>query len=154
MHGHIADVCMTNITVARRHFPAKIDNFGAERQDGLGCFTDMVSRQEISKQFGELLARRRVEARLSQRAFAKAVGLSRTSITNIERGRQPVSLPTLYVMADVLQRDVADLLPSINLRRPSGRPAQRRQIGRTSKESEWLERISTPHSGRVKHASN
>jgi transcriptional regulator with XRE-family HTH domain len=48
---------------------------------------------------------------MSQEEFAKAVGLSRTSITNIERGRQPVSLHTLYSMADILGIEAVDLLP-------------------------------------------
>src|SRR5713226_3804317 len=69
------------------------------------------NRDEICKRFGKLLAGRRTEAGMSQEAFAKAVGLSRTSITNIERGRQPVSLHTLYFMADILGVEAVDLLP-------------------------------------------
>lgn len=71
----------------------------------------MISAKDVYRSFGQILAQKRSEANLSQAALAKAIGLSRTSITNIECGRQPVNLHTLYAMADVLRRDVNDLLP-------------------------------------------
>lgn len=107
----------------------------------------MVSREQVCSQFGRLLARRRAEAKLSQRAFAKAVGLSRTSITNIERGRQPVSLPTLYAMAYILGRDIADLLPPIKalLSERTRGPLERDQLKMLSpKAADWLSKISEP----------
>ena len=73
----------------------------------------MVSRNEICRLFGQLLAKKRKEAELSQESLAKAVGLTRTSITNIERGRQPVNLHTLYLIAEILNLDVVELLPSL-----------------------------------------
>ena len=84
---------------------------------------------------------------MSQRAFAKAIGLSRTSITNIERGRQPVSLPTLYVMANILRTDVCKLLPSVKapvlldeMRQLNSK--QRNQLrSLTPQESDWLSNI-------------
>lgn len=92
---------------------------------------------------------------MTQVAFAKAVGLSRTSITNIESGRQPVSLHTLYSMADILGVEVSDLLP------PSSKNAvalaltgeheskltaeEKEQLSTLSaKESIWLQKISKP----------
>jgi len=94
---------------------------------------------------------------MSQEAFAKAVGLSRTSITNIERGRQPVSLHTLYFMADILGVGPADLLPpaltnTVALAltgHPENklRPQEKEQLEKLSiKESSWLQKIakSTP----------
>jgi transcriptional regulator with XRE-family HTH domain len=111
------------------------------------------NRDEICKRFGHLLARRRTEARMSQEAFAKAVGLSRTSITNIERGRQPISLHTLYTMADILGVDAGDLLPpavkdpvAIALHQKSeGKLTnqEREELQKLSaKESNWLQKIS------------
>jgi len=107
----------------------------------------MTTKREICGLFGELLARRRSEAKMSQRAFAKAIGLSRTSVTNIERGRQPVSLPTLYVMADILRTDVCKLLPSVKapvlldeMRQLTAK--QRNQLrSLTPQESDWLSNI-------------
>lgn len=48
---------------------------------------------------------------MSQAQFAAKVGMSRTSVTNIECGRQPIQLHQLYVFASILQVDVAKLLP-------------------------------------------
>jgi transcriptional regulator with XRE-family HTH domain len=111
------------------------------------------NRDEICKRFGKLLAGRRTEARMSQEAFAKAVGLSRTSITNIERGRQPISLHTLYFMADILGIEPADLLPpalkNSAVLALTGESENRltvqekEQLAKLSaKESSWLHKIS------------
>jgi transcriptional regulator with XRE-family HTH domain len=113
------------------------------------------NRDEICKRFGKLLAGRRTESGMSQEAFAKAVGLSRTSITNIERGRQPISLHTLYFMADILGVEPADLLPPASKNNialvltgesESKYSAQEKeQLEKLSaKESSWLHKIAKP----------
>src|SRR5258707_6534000 len=79
--------------------------------DGLPRGKLLARREEVCRRFGLLLSRRRGDAGMSQAALAKAVGLSRTSITNIERGRQPVNIHTLYAMADILGVEIGDLLP-------------------------------------------
>jgi len=48
---------------------------------------------------------------LSQDALSKRVGLSRTSVTNIEKGRQQVPLHALYTFADALGVEPIVLLP-------------------------------------------
>jgi DNA-binding XRE family transcriptional regulator len=48
---------------------------------------------------------------MTQGRLATAVGLSRTSITNIERGRQKIFLHTLADVADVLGVQLHDLVP-------------------------------------------
>ena len=73
----------------------------------------MIDREDFWAQFGRLVANGREQAKLSQRAFASAVGISRASLANIERGRQGVSLYTVYLMADILRRDVRDLAPPL-----------------------------------------
>lgn len=53
------------------------------------------------------------EARgMTQERLAQLAGLTRTSVVNIERGRQKVMLHTLYAMAEGLRVSVADLVPS------------------------------------------
>ena len=90
---------------------------------------------------------------MTQEAFAKAVGLSRTSITNIESGRQPVSLHTLYSMADILGIEVSDLVPpspknTVALAltgQPESKltPEEKEQLEMLSaKESSWLHKIA------------
>jgi transcriptional regulator with XRE-family HTH domain len=61
--------------------------------------------------FGVQLRARRVKAQMSQDVLAEEARLSRTSIVNIEQGRQGVSLATLYRLADALACSPADLLP-------------------------------------------
>lgn len=55
---------------------------------------------------GAELKRVREALRINQSEVAKAVGLERTSITNIERGKQKLSLVTLRAIADALGMDV------------------------------------------------
>ncbi len=103
----------------------------------------MVSRKEICRLFGQLLAKKRSEGKLSQESLAKAVGLTRTSITNIERGRQPVNLHTLYLIADILRLDVADLLPSLPKKSITS-PIPREQFQRLSaRDRRELERLGS-----------
>lgn len=64
-------------------------------------------------EFGQRLRSRREAGGVSQEALADRAGLSRTSIVNIEKGRQGVSLPTLYRLARALACDVGALLPPV-----------------------------------------
>lgn len=50
----------------------------------------------------------------SQADLAKASSLSRTSITNIEKGRQHLPLHTLYTIANALEIPIVELLPDQN----------------------------------------
>jgi len=57
--------------------------------------------------------RRRREARdLTQDELASAVGVSRSSIANIERGRQHAPVHLLFQLAEELKVDVGELLPT------------------------------------------
>ena len=106
----------------------------------------MGNRDEICKRFGKLLAGRRTESGMSQEAFANAVGLSRTSITNIERGRQPVSLHTLYFMADILGVEPADLLPPALKNTVALALTGESENKFTAQEKEQLEKLSAKES--------
>jgi transcriptional regulator with XRE-family HTH domain len=75
----------------------------------------LTSRELLYQELGMSLANQRRRLHLSQSQFAAKVGLSRTSITNIECGRQPIQLHQLYLFASILQVDVAKLLPKENL---------------------------------------
>ena len=87
--------------------------------------------------FGRMLAEARRKKRISQEMLADELGLSRTSITNIEKGRQPVQLYSLYLIARLLQSDVKDLLPSASV---FDRPE--RAKGLSVSRSEWLENMN------------
>ena len=62
-------------------------------------------------EFGRLVQERRRKAGLSQEALAKRVKMSRTSVTNIEKGRQQIPLHMLYAFADALGVESPALLP-------------------------------------------
>jgi transcriptional regulator with XRE-family HTH domain len=69
------------------------------------------NRELLYREFGIALANERRRKHYSQAQFGAKVGLSRTSITNIECGRQPIQLHQLYLFASTLQIDVSKLLP-------------------------------------------
>jgi transcriptional regulator with XRE-family HTH domain len=69
----------------------------------------------------------------TQEEVAKGVGLSRTSLTNIEKGRQKLLLHTLIEIASVLNTTVVELLPDrsplseeLNKRLPANLPLDER----------------------------
>lgn len=78
---------------------------------------------ELAKQIGALIADRirTVRARtvdeyerpLSQRQFARRVGVSHAAIANIESGKQYASLQLIYTIAANLDEPLSNLLPDI-----------------------------------------
>ena len=61
---------------------------------------------------GEKVAQRRTSARMSQAALASRCELARGTIANIESGRQRPTLHTLWVIADALEADISELMPT------------------------------------------
>jgi transcriptional regulator with XRE-family HTH domain len=66
----------------------------------------------LDREFGSLLRERRGSQHMSQDQLARVAGISRTSIVNIEKGRQGVSLESLYKLSAALGCPPGDLLPS------------------------------------------
>jgi transcriptional regulator with XRE-family HTH domain len=65
----------------------------------------------LYKEFGDRLRARRKAAKLTQSELAERVGLTRTSITNIEAGRQHVVLHQLFMLASKVGAEPHELLP-------------------------------------------
>lgn len=65
----------------------------------------------LYKEFGQLLRESRKTAKLTQSQVAERVGLTRTSITNIERGSQHISLHQLFLLASAVGVSPVALLP-------------------------------------------
>jgi transcriptional regulator with XRE-family HTH domain len=63
------------------------------------------------KRVGENIRARRKKQGLSQEALARAVGLKRPSMSNIEKGRQNLLLHTFCEIAETLNTDTISLLP-------------------------------------------
>lgn len=72
-------------------------------------------REILYYQIGEYIKDAREKKGLTQEELANACSLSRTSITNIEKGRQHLPLHTLYKIAFALNKEVSDLLPDLKL---------------------------------------
>lgn len=60
---------------------------------------------------GKAIRDTRLDRKLTQSTLASAIGLTRTSISNIEKGRQKLLLHTFSEIASVLGVDPARLLP-------------------------------------------
>jgi transcriptional regulator with XRE-family HTH domain len=71
-----------------------------------------VPQGPFYKAMGQRLRDARRTAKLTQEKLADAIGLSRTSITNIETGRQPLHCHVLVHIAEVLGVNPADLIPA------------------------------------------
>ena len=104
--------------------------------------------QLFYRQFGQLLAQVRRKQGISQEMLADELGLSRTSITNIEKGRQPIQLHSLYLIARLLSVELKELLPSPQIfEKPQ--LLERVSVSR----SEWLETMNVKLPGGGTHAA-
>lgn len=63
---------------------------------------------------GRSIVKRRKTLKWTQAKLAKLVGITRTSVVNIEKGRQRLPLHVLYTMALRMDIDPFELLPSID----------------------------------------
>lgn len=75
----------------------------------------MLEEKDFNVDLGQKIRECRRIAGLTQLHLANRMGLSRTSITNIEKGNQKLSLFSLYSIALELGVNVQELLPNFNL---------------------------------------
>lgn len=66
----------------------------------------------LYKQIGQQVKAQRVKLGYSQAWLAERVGLLRTSITNIESGRQKLPLHSLYAICMALGVEPSEILPA------------------------------------------
>lgn len=76
----------------------------------------LIDYKEVYEKLGRLVKAARINAGLTQEDLASIISVSRTSISNIEAGRQKILLHTLYEIALGLGVDYRDLLPDIGVR--------------------------------------
>lgn len=62
-------------------------------------------------EFGRLVREHRLRLKLTQIELARKIGLTRTSVTNIEKGRQKVLLHQVFLIADALGVSAESLVP-------------------------------------------
>jgi DNA-binding XRE family transcriptional regulator len=106
----------------------------------------MLKRLEDQQAFYDEVGRRIRDARkrrtppLTQDELARSVGLTRTSITNVEQGRQKCLLHTLADIAAALHVEVGSLIPAFTTPAADLNDALR---NRPTEEKEWI--IATLH---------
>lgn len=72
----------------------------------------IMEKELIYEALGERIRRARAAREMRQVDLAQRVGLSRTSITNVELGRQGLAIHQLFEFADALGVEPCELLPS------------------------------------------
>ncbi|KAM3108256.1 helix-turn-helix domain-containing protein [Phormidesmis sp. 146-33] len=72
----------------------------------------MIREAEFYEELGRRINATRKQRGLTQEELADRVGLTRTSITNIEKGRQKVLSHLLVELSDALNVSLHDLLPN------------------------------------------
>jgi transcriptional regulator with XRE-family HTH domain len=88
---------------------------------------------QVYRRLGELLRAYRNKARLTQEQLAECVGHTRTSIANIEAGRQRIPLDLLFRLANALQVDTRELIPEATSALP---PEIEKKVSRDFDEAE------------------
>jgi transcriptional regulator with XRE-family HTH domain len=72
----------------------------------------MIVPARLYTMVGHKILQHRKKAKLTQAALAKAISLDRTSITNIEQGRQKILAHTLIDLSLALNTPLINLLPN------------------------------------------
>lgn len=75
-----------------------------------------MSDDEILRQFGERVRELRQKRGLSQEELARAAGLHRTYVSDIERGKRNVALMNIARLARALGKSVGELTEGVELR--------------------------------------
>jgi transcriptional regulator with XRE-family HTH domain len=89
--------------------------------------------------FGRLVRMHRERQKITQEKLGEIVGFARTSITNIEKGRQHVALHQLYAIAEALQVPAEVLLPRRNTDEGSPTLSNKMPAGTDRAVAEWAE---------------
>lgn len=71
----------------------------------------MERTADFDQELGSRLRRCRRAKGVTQAELARSLGVARTSITNIEAGRQPLSAWLLWRIARLLDAEIRQLLP-------------------------------------------
>lgn len=96
-----------------------------------------MDKAAIYERIGQSVRRARLARGLKQSELAELVGMSRTTITNVELGRQSLLVDQLLRLADVLVVEPATLLPQkASVSRPSAAPLN-------PELSAWIDNLRT-----------
>jgi transcriptional regulator with XRE-family HTH domain len=116
-------------------------------ENNVRCAYNRGVRDDVLRRaFGRNLFNARDKKALTQEKLAQLANLKRTSVTNIEKGRQSISLPALYDLARALDMEVHDLLPT-NRQLQDLASSEARIPGATDKEKadvlHWVDAVTS-----------
>jgi transcriptional regulator with XRE-family HTH domain len=94
----------------------------------------------LYRELGKLVRAAREKGGMSQEALAASVGLTRSSIANLERGRQKIQIHTLYAIAAALGKRPEDILPREGVR-DTVPVVDRYRHEYEEEEIAWVERV-------------
>jgi len=101
----------------------------------------VTPKDQLYQAVGRLVRAGRRRAKLTQDDLAQRVGLTRTSLTNIERGKQKIQVHTLYAIAEVLGFPPAALLPPQAWMYTPEAIEERLPESLLPEEREWVKRV-------------
>lgn len=107
----------------------------------------MTSGSGIYRRIGELIRAAREKAGLTQEELGQRIGLTRTSITNIENGRQNIQVHTLYSIASVLDTSPHAFLPLLEVPSSNELQEQLRSAAVDPQERQWIEGVLNQKGG-------
>lgn len=99
---------------------------------------------DVYEVLGARIREFREEKNWTQNDLGEKVDLTRSSITNIESGRQKIQLITLYQIAFVLEVEISSLLPSIKEFNNEEKESLNIVLDRSlygDEELEWLKKV-------------
>ena len=77
----------------------------------------MAKRTNLTKVLGEVIRGLRIDRKLSQEAFAEAVGVHRTYVGFIERGEKSITVETANAISLALGVNLSTLFEEVEFRR-------------------------------------
>lgn len=99
-------------------------------------FDAMDDVQNCYAEIGRRIRRAREDRALTQEALASLIGMTRTSVVNMEKGRQKFLVHTLLGLAAALQVPPATLLPDGEI--TTAPELDELLAGRSVQEQEWI----------------
>lgn len=73
-----------------------------------------INEKRLYDSVGAKIKQLRISKKYNQTELAEKIGLERTSVTNIETGKQKVTLATLYNISKFLDVPLDELLPTFD----------------------------------------
>ena len=102
--------------------------------------------RRLCAEFGARIRAARKKANLSPQALGHLVGLSRSSIVNLELGRQRAPVHVIWNLAHALRISVSDLVPDPQVPQAPVKPV----VNRVLKQEPRLEEMSSGAAKRVR----